>query len=207
MTLHASLDVAEGNGFADPVRSSQSVFRCVMNALARPGSIETVTDDVGALAPLMPVTAALALTLCDHDTPVWLDGTFTGEPQIAAWLRFQTGAPLTNDTRHAAFAFISSGAALPAFDTFTLGTPDYPDRSTTLVVQVDSLDEGPEFVLSGPGIRGTSTLRASGLPSDFAARMQVNHASFPLGVDVLLMSGARFVALLRSTHVAVKGVL
>ncbi|MBX9710187.1 MAG: phosphonate C-P lyase system protein PhnH [Xanthobacteraceae bacterium] len=204
MTLHVNLDAAQGNGFADPVRSSQSVFRCVMNALARPGTIETVADNVNAPAPLMPAAAALALTLCDHDTPVWLDEKFAGEPGIAAWLRFQTGAPVLSDPRQAAFAFIGSGAALPPFDTFTLGTPDYPDRSTTLVIQVDTLSEGPALPLSGPGIRGTSTLGAGTLPHDFAMRMQANRAMFPLGVDLVLVCGTQFVALPRSTHVAAK---
>ncbi len=77
-------------------------------------------------------------------------------------------------------------------------------RSTTLVVQVETLAEGPELVLSGPGIRGTSTLRVGALPSDFAARMQANRDSFPLGIDLLLVCGAQLVALPRSTHVAIK---
>jgi alpha-D-ribose 1-methylphosphonate 5-triphosphate synthase subunit PhnH len=99
---------------------------------------------------------------------------------------------------------IHSGSALPDFESFALGTPEYPDRSTTLVVQVETLTEGPGLILSGPGIRGTSTLRAGALPSDFVERMQANRGLFPRGVDLLLVCGAELVALPRSTHVAAK---
>lgn len=200
MTLHASLE--SGSGFANPVQSSQAVFRSVMNALARPGSIQTIADAVKAPSPMMPAAAAVALALFDHDTPVWVDDRFAANPEIAVWLRFQTGAPLTHDVSRAAFALIHSGAALPDFESFALGTLEYPDRSTTLVVQVDTLTEGEGLILSGPGIRGTSSLRAGMLPSDFIARMQANRALFPRGIDLLLVCGHGFVALPRSVHVA-----
>lgn len=200
MTLHASL--GSGPGFANPVASSQSVFRCVMNALARPGSVQAISDAVSAPSLLMPGTAAIALTLFDHDTPIWMDDRLAAEPEIGGWLRFQTGASLTRDASSAAFALIHSGAALPDFESFALGTPEYPDRSTTLVIQIDTMSEGPELVLSGPGIHGTSSLRAGTLPTDFVARMQANRALFPRGVDLLLVCGNELVALPRSTHVA-----
>ena len=202
MTLHASRE--SGSGFANPVASSQSVFRYVMNALARPGSVQTIADTVDAPPPLLPATAAIALTLFDHDTPIWMDDCLAAESTIGNWLRFQSAAPLTGHASHAAFALIHSGAALPDFRMFAQGTPEYPDRSTTLVVQVDTLSEGPELVLSGPGIRGTQSLRAGALPPDFIARMQANRTLFPCGVDLLLVCGSELVALPRSTHVAAR---
>lgn len=203
-TLQASL--GSTGGFANPVLSSQSVFRSVMDALARPGSVHMIAEEVNAPSSMMTAAAAVALAMFDHDTPIWIDDRFSTEPSIGAWLRFQTGAPLTSDASRAAFALVHDGATLPDFETFALGTPEYPDRSTTFVVQVDTFAEGPELVLSGPGIRGTSTLRAGALPSDFAARMQANRALFPRGVDLLLVCGSELVALPRSAHVAAGGV-
>lgn len=205
MTL-ATLQSGLGTGFANPVQSSQVVFRSVMNAMAKPGSVHAIAETVKAPSVMMPATAAVALALFDHDTPIWLDQDFSGEADVASWLRFQTGAPLTGESSDAAFALIAKGAWLPDFETFSLGTPEYPDRSTTLVVQVETLHAGDEFTLSGPGIQGTSSLRASALPQDFVARMQANRALFPLGVDLLLISGSDLVALPRSTHVAAKEV-
>lgn len=198
MALHANLE-------SSPVLWSQSVFRSVMNALARPGSIQAIADTVHAPSPLMPATAAVALTLFDHDTPVWLDNHFSGIPAVSEWLRFQSDAPLTIDASRAAFVLIHNGTTLPDFDDFALGTPEYPDRSTTLLVQVETLAEGPELVLCGPGIRRASSLRAGALPPGFVERMQTNSALFPRGVDLLLTCGTELVALPRSTRVTVKG--
>lgn len=205
MTL-AKLQSGLGTGFANPVQSSQAVFRGVMNAMARPGSVHTISETVKAPSLMMPATAAVALALFDHDTSIWLDPDFAREADMASWLRFQTGASLTSDASLAVFALIAKGSALPDFETFALGTPEYPDRSTTLVVQVETLTNGEEIALSGPGIQGTSSLRAGALPPDFVARMQANRALFPLGVDLLLVSGHDLVALPRSTHVAAKEV-
>lgn len=193
-------------GFADTVASSQSVFRCVMNALARPGSVQAMAETIHAPSSLMLATAAVSLALFDHDTPVWLDDRFASEPAIGEWLRFQTGAPVTRDADRAVFALMHGAARMPDFEAFALGTPEYPDRSTTLVIQVDTLTGGPELTLSGPGIRGTSALRAGALASNFVTRMQANRALFPRGVDLLLVCGAELVALPRSTQVSGKQV-
>ena len=71
------MDTIEG-GFADLVLGAQSVFRATMDALARPGTVQSIASDAAPPAPLTPELAALALTLCDHDTPVWFD------PELAA---------------------------------------------------------------------------------------------------------------------------
>ncbi len=202
MTLQANL--GSSAGFADPVLSSQSVFRGVMNALARPGLIQTIAEAAHAPSRLIPAAAAVALTLFDHDTPVWIDDHFAADAEIASWLRFQSDAPLVTDPTRAAFALVHSSATLPDFQDFALGTPEYPDRSTTLVVQVDTLIGGQELILGGPGIRGTSVLRAGKLPSDFAGRMQANRALFPRGIDLLLVCGTELVALPRSIKVTAK---
>ncbi len=60
-------------GFADPVFNGQAVFRAVMDAMARPGSIHHLPELAQPPSPLSASAAAVALTLCDQDTPVFLD--------------------------------------------------------------------------------------------------------------------------------------
>jgi alpha-D-ribose 1-methylphosphonate 5-triphosphate synthase subunit PhnH len=187
-------------GFSDPVLASQAVFRTVMEALARPGGVAAIDATVAAPAPLGIAAAALALTLLDFETPVWLDPTLAGASEIGAWFKFHTGAPLTADPGAAAFAFIAEPARMPDFDSFCRGSVEYPDRSTTLVLQVEHLSEGDGFLLSGPGIKGTRMLSAAPLPPDFADRMAANRALFPRGVDVILTCGRMLAALPRSVH-------
>ncbi len=184
------------------VFAAQSTFRKVMDATARPGSIQTIAPTAETPAPLAPAAAAIALALFDHDTPVWMDAPLAASEAVASWLRFNTGCPIVADRGQCAFALVSDTAALAPLETFALGTPDYPDRSTTLILQVPTLTSGPELTLSGPGIRGTASLRAGGLPEDFMARSAANRALFPRGVDLLLVAGHDIAALPRTTLVA-----
>ncbi|HEY6831938.1 MAG TPA: phosphonate C-P lyase system protein PhnH [Pseudolabrys sp.] len=178
--------------------ASQAAFRAVMEAFARPGEIRTLRQ-VAAPAPLAPATAALVQALADYETPVWLDPAFADASAVSGWIRFHTGAPIVKDARDATFALIADPLALPDFASFAVGTEDYPDRSTTLIVQVDRF-EGPALTLSGPGIKGTRSLAAAPLPDDFADRLQANRELFPRGVDLVLVAGAQVAALPRSVR-------
>lgn len=201
MTTIAELPV----GFADKVLSAQSTFRSVMEAIARPGSVQQAIASVGTPRPMMHGTAAIALTLFDHDTPIWLDAEMSGTSEVAKWLKFHSGAPVVDDPAICSFALIGNGAALPDLSNFSFGTNEYPDRSTTLILQVDSLKHGSAYELRGPGIDGTASLRAMIAPADLFDRLAVNETMFPRGIDVVLVSGETIVAIPRTTRLAVKG--
>ena len=185
--------------FSDPVMAAQAAFRAVLDATARPGKIVAVTQPLAAPAPLAPGAAAIALTLCDHDTPVWLDAPLSAVPAVSEWLRFHTGARVTDDAANAAFAFVAD--ALPPLDRFNPGTLEYPDRSTTIVLQVESFAAGMGFVLSGPGISGQRAAQIAGLPADMPERLAANRRLFPRGVDLLLVCSTEVMALPRTTQV------
>src|ERR1700758_3253118 len=170
-------------GFADKVLSAQSTFRSVMDAMARPGSVQRIAAVAGAPGAMMRGTAAIALTLFDHDTPVWLDPQMSETLDVAKWLKFHTGVPGVADSSICSFAIIGDARSLPALDRFALGSNEYPDRSTTLILQVDSLTEGPAFELRGPGIDGTATLQAAIESPDLFERLAINATLFPRGID------------------------
>jgi alpha-D-ribose 1-methylphosphonate 5-triphosphate synthase subunit PhnH len=187
--------------FASPVLSAQTTFRAVLNAFARPGSLHAIDAKCSPPFPLSHAAAAVALTLCDHDTPIWLDAGLGSAESVWAWLRFHCGSPIVDDSSAAAFAFVSKPSELPPFDCFNLGMPEYPDRSTTIVLQVESLRSGPKFTLTGPGIRGRRRVQVTPLPADICARLRINRSHFPRGIDLLLVAGNEIAALPRSTSV------
>ena len=191
--------VALAPGFADPVFDAQRTFRAVMAAMARPGRIVALASDLAPPAPMTPALAALALTLADQDTPVWLDAPLAAVPDVAAFLRFHAGAPIVADPAAAAFALVSDPRAMPPFEVFAQGSDAYPDRSATLLVQVERFT-GASLTLAGPGIAGTTTFAASPLPADFAERLKANRAMFPRGVDLVLCAADRIAALPRSVR-------
>lgn len=185
-------------GFADPVMQAQATFRRLMAAMAAPGSVHEAGDCTTAPAPLEPATAALLLTLLDFDTPLWLDSRAATEP-VRDWLRFHTGAPIAAEPSVAAFAVVADAASMPPLAAFAAGDPSYPDRSTTVVIQVADLEQHGGWRISGPGIRGRARFGAHPLPDDFVAQWRANHALFPLGIDVVLTAGERLAALPRTT--------
>jgi alpha-D-ribose 1-methylphosphonate 5-triphosphate synthase subunit PhnH len=191
--------------FSDPVLASQKVFRAVMNASAHPGEVVRLPKAVPCPAPLTAAAGAVALTLLDFETPVWLDPTLADAAEVAPWLRFHTGAPIVSERDQAAFAFVADTERVADFAQFALGSADYPDRSTTLVLQVERFGTGTPLTLSGPGIDGTRPFAAAPLPADFAARLRANRALFPRGVDLLLVSEDAIAALPRSVRPRQRG--
>lgn len=185
--------------FRDPVRESQVVFRLAMRALASPGQIVRLDTPLVPPAPMFAPAAALLLTLCDFETPAWFDPVLADSAEVAAFLRFHTGARLVASPADAAFAVIADPARMPALATFAQGTPDYPDRSTTLILQVETL-AAARWTLEGPGIRGIARFSAAPLPADFAAQMRANRAAFPCGVDIFFATRTSLAAVPRSTR-------
>lgn len=191
-------------GFADKVLSAQSTFRSVMDAMARPGTVSRISAAAGTPAPLMRGTAAIALTLFDHDTPVWLDSIMSATPDIGKWLKFHTSAPVIAEPSASHFALIGDASRMPPLDRFAFGSSEYPDRSTTLIIQVDSLNSGPAWELRGPGIDGAAVLQAT-IQGNLFEQLAVNAALFPRGIDVVLIHDDTIVAVPRTTRLAAHG--
>lgn len=186
-------------GFGDVSTDSQSVFRQSLAALSRPGSVLECGAQLEPPAGVQPAAMALLLALLDQDTRLWLS---PGVPSAAAGhLRFHTGCALVGDAALADFALVASGSELPALDTFDAGSAEYPDRSATIVLQVERLEEQSGWRLSGPGIRGESLLSVAGLGEGFLEQWRRNHKRFPQGVDLFLASCTKLCGLPRTTRI------
>ncbi len=187
------------SGFKDTGVESQAVFRAAMMAMARPGMIHKAGSGLVPPPPLHPASAALALALCDFETPLWLDADLEAESSVKDFLRFHTGAPLVSHHGKADFAFVSDASAMPDLESFALGSLEYPDRSTTIIIQVETLDNKGGWKLAGPGINGQMMLNAAPLPPLFLQQASAARALFPRGADFYFVSGDALAALPRST--------
>lgn len=193
--------IVSAAGFENPVHEAQETFRAAMRALAEPGSLQTVESVLTPPAPLAPAAAALVLALADFETPVWLDPAALAVPGLADFLRFQTGAPIVADPSRAAFGVLTDPVAFDGLDQFAQGSLDYPDRSSTLILQVASLAADGPYRLSGPGIEGTRRLGVEPRVPGLVDALSANHDRFPRGVDLILVAGSTIVGLPRSTRV------
>lgn len=199
MTTNAAMNAVEP-GFADPALDAQRVFRALMDAMARPGTIADLSFAPRPSLALPPAAAAIALTLLDGDTPVWLHDDLA-KPSVLAWLRFHCGCPI-GSSRDSAFAFATARAA-PPLESLNLGESRYPDRATTLVLVCDSLLGGPALQLSGPGIAHTSEIAPHGPGRSLWEQRASLFARFPLGIDILLAAPDAVMALPRTTRVTI----
>lgn len=219
MTMAKGVPSAAMAGFADPIHDAQATFRALLDAMARPGSIvaapariETGIEFAVATADgtrpaerlLPPAMAALVLALADQETAVWLDPPLAAASAVAGLIRFATGARIVTEPKAATFALIADPANMPALCHFALGTPEYPDRSTTVIMAVTCLDNTANnraLELTGPGIATTARLSFDPMPAHLIGELEANRARFPMGVDLILCAETQFAALPRSTRI------
>jgi alpha-D-ribose 1-methylphosphonate 5-triphosphate synthase subunit PhnH len=190
-----TLDLADlPAGFAHPAFDAQASFRRVLDAMARPGRIQRLDVSVRAPDALHPAGAAIALTLFDQDTPVWLTPTLAAAG-VRAYLAFHCGCQFAPAPEQARFVFAAGWAELPPLAALEQGTDHYPDRSCTVVLQMDGFATGTTLELRGPGIASVHSLRLSGCGGAFLEQWRSNQAQFPRGVDLLCVHGEQIVGL------------
>lgn len=188
-------------GFADPVRDAQRCFRKVLAAISYPGRLQDLRGLLSvAPEPLYPTTAAVCLALFDVDTPVWLaEGMDT--PEVRQFLSFHCGCPIPASPGEAAFAVLDVRTALPNLGRFHVGTPEYPDRAATLLIQTPSLQEGTAATGVGPGIAERQPFAVADLDPEFWQRRAAVNAGFPTGLDILFIDPRQLLGLPRTTRV------
>lgn len=185
-------------GLPDNVHDTQQAFRWVLDALSRPG----LPQAMGAALPGVPLGGAMArllLSLCDDETPVW----WQGDAQVLQnWLRFHTGASVATDKNAAAFAVINQLDDTLVLNDFALASAEFPERSSTLLIELPALSGGPDLDWRGPGIANVQRVSLQGLTADFWLQWQTNQALFPQGVDIIFTCGDSVLGLPRTTRVS-----
>ena len=186
-------------GLQSPVYDAQHIFRQVMDAMARPGRIVNVDSDVMPPVSGFDGLCAIALTLLDFETPVFLPQDESGDA-LAVWLGFHCGCPVTKDPQEAASALLRSGD-LATLSAFNSGNPKYPDVSTTLLLACPALDGGKRVTLTGPGIKDKGQIAPAGLNDGFWKEVQADRLRFQLGVDIILGADDTIIGLPRTTRI------
>ncbi|MDQ0644785.1 phosphonate C-P lyase system protein PhnH [Microbacterium murale] len=186
-------------GFPHPVHDAQRVFRAVLDALARPTAPQLVDAVLAPPQPLGATVGAVILTLCDEQTPVWLDAALRDAPEVGAWIAFHTGARIVQTAAEALFVIASSPESAPALAELTRGTDEEPHASATLIIDTRGSTASGTLTATGPGIREAAEWDGAGLPVGFLPQWQENRALYPRGVDVILADETTVRGLPRTT--------
>ena len=187
-------------GFADPVLDAAECFRTIMDAMASPGGRKTLPHRVPAPDALGPEAAAVALALCDLETPIWLHPDLADDA-ILRYLAFHCGAPRAASAAEAAFAFLPIAQAETVLPSLAVGEADYPDRAATAILLTDAMTGGTPARLQGPGLAAPVSFAPLGATDAFWALAQRNAALFPLGVDFFFVGAGEIAGLPRSTRI------
>ncbi len=193
----------------ETVADSQTAFRVILDALARPGSVgQLPTADPRCPLPEAGALATVALTLLDHEvTFAVVPGGWQAEGAQETLTRFLHAATGSRPAPPAEADYLfACGPLAPA----TLTTPKrgslaFPDEGGTLLVLVPALTggEGLPVTLTGAGIPGTLE---QVLPTFDAAQLTARdeaNAEGPRGIDLLLLDPAgRILGLPRTTTIA-----
>ncbi len=199
MTIPSLVDLSSiGRGFEDLALDSQAVFRQVLSAMSKPGEIHAAATGVESPEGLHPAAAAVLLALLDQDTRLWLSPGFDNG-MAGAYLRFHTGCVLTDNPLAADFV-LARPDELPRLSDLSLGSEEYPERSATVVLQIDDLSNDAGWRLSGPGIDGQAILNVAGVAPSFLPIWRESQLHFPRGVDLIFTSADRLAAMPRTTR-------
>ena len=209
-------------GFDEPVKDSQSSFRTILNALSQPGTVGRLDAINPNQTPKTWTEAAwaLAMTLLDGDTRVWLSPSLATAIANAS-LQFHTSCPITQDPSEADFVFVGHPIEQPGWSALRHGEAEFPDLSATVILQVPGIEvmsavnhskDEPTprlstWELRGPGIEHNHLIRLRHDPEDpwpdeLRLALVANRSQFPLGVDLLMVWSDRLCALPRTTRVA-----
>jgi alpha-D-ribose 1-methylphosphonate 5-triphosphate synthase subunit PhnH len=181
------------HGFDDSALGSPQTFRAIFAAMEHPGQLVTIHENPQAPDVLNSASAAICLTLLDDETPVWTD-LDRNNPAIH-WLQFDCQSSVVTESCMANFAIITKPATMPALDSFRVDPYEYPDKATTIVIQVDDILPTAVNKYSNIFLDNTVQLDLKGVPNKFWNQWWQLSGLYPLGVDIFFTCDDVLIAL------------
>ncbi|MBC8318337.1 MAG: phosphonate C-P lyase system protein PhnH [Desulfobulbaceae bacterium] len=172
--------------------NQQRIFRALMEAMARPGSVHCLGNWLdgthgyrGVLASLLDIQS----TLSDCHNLL----------EAGDWPLLQARPEVVEKADY----LLCRGNAQPSGDP-KVGTLSCPDQSATLLVQIEALGHGKQtLVLRGPGIKTSCTLQLEGFGAGWL-ELREQSLSFPLGIDIILVDQHSVTAIPRTSRLEVR---
>lgn len=170
------------------VFDAQAHFRCLLDAMARPGKrVVFPPADIAPPERLGLGAAYICLALLNRDATHYFS---RGSSEVEQYLRVNVGsAPAELET--ADFIVVDGDEDPELLSLAKIGILTYPETSASLIVQVDEASE-QELIgalhlrLTGPGVKGAREVWIRGWRSSWIDALIEKNAEFPLGIDTYL---------------------
>ena len=184
-----------GCGNDDAAPGSQQTFRAIFAAMEHPGRLVTIHENPYAPDVLNSASAAVCLTLLGYETPVWTDADLNS-PAIS-WLQLGCESSVVTETCMAYYAIITKPACMPALNFFRIGPFEYPEKETTIIVQVDDIIPATGTDHSNVVTYKTAWLEFKGITEKFWIQWRQLSRLNPPGINIFITCDDVLVALPR----------
>lgn len=176
--------------YFDEVFDTQTAFRSIMQALARPGQLQKL-DAMKKLNPPKPLNAATAcigLTLMSQDSLFHVEEQQF--PQGKEYFSVNTSARFC-EISEAAFLYIQGQDSTATIAKAHTGLLEYPETSATVIIDVMAMSEEPmadalALNMQGPGVLDEKTVFIKGINPEILGMIQAKNGEYPLGIDVFM---------------------
>ncbi len=169
-------------GFEDSAAGLERTFRSIMQAMEHPGQLVTVRPNPIAPQEFNSATAAACLTLLDCETPVWTD--IDWDSPAISWLLFGCNSNIVTEPCMADFVLVTDPASMPDLNYFRIARCEYPEKATTMIVQVEDILPSSECDSSYIPLGKSPRLKLKGIPNSFYYQWQQLSSLYPCGIDV-----------------------
>jgi alpha-D-ribose 1-methylphosphonate 5-triphosphate synthase subunit PhnH len=173
----------------------QETFRELMGAMARPGRLTAITPSkAGLLTDVLDV-------LLDHEVVFCVLGENKDlmEQRITA-----TTGSMTADIGSADFVITAAKDTGDELYKAKRGSLEYPDNGATVIyfsVVPYENKNNQEFIFKGPGVAPGFGPVAPGIPESELKKLSEINSDYPLGVDVVIISGNSLLCIPRSSKI------
>lgn len=179
----------------------QQTFRHILDAMSFPGKVIEMENSTLNIAGLFPVTSLVCDCLLDQEVCF----SVLGENNLLSSIHAYTGSGAV-ELKKADFIIVQLNGLrrLGELIDAKVGTLINPHNAATVICEIESLVEGIQYTISGPGVKGRKEINAT-IPEEFIKVRNSLNQEYPLGIDVIFVdSNNRLCTFPRTTQV-VKG--
>ncbi|WP_028392533.1 phosphonate C-P lyase system protein PhnH [Bacillus cihuensis] len=193
----------------DVVHDLQAVYRKLVDATSRPGSVIDLQREVEVLdvqTNCLSTTLLIALTVLDPEVTFKV---ITKQEEAVSRLINQLTYSKSVDASDADFIFILEDALHEemgdAMNQAKVGNLSNPHESAMIILEVSDVTKGKPVKLSGPGIQGETYLNMQNVSNWMEMRNEKN-IEFPLGIDMYFVDHQhQLLAIPRTTQIKENG--
>lgn len=166
------------------VHQTQQHYRTLVDIFSYPGKIAKNVEKPNNYSTFCDGVLMTAMTLLDNE--VTFHTTFKSDGQEFSTL---TGAMMADEIGESDYLIIKEkDLTTEIFEKASIGTLPSPEKSATLIIEVESFHEGQFYKLTGPGIKDEVMVQIS-LEPEWVSNRNGKCEEYPLGIDLILIDG------------------